>query len=215
MNRPGERAAHAAVLLAAGGSARLGRPKQLLTRAGETLLQRTARLLAETAPQRLLVVLGAERDTMTAALAGARTDALAELDCECIDNPDWRDGLSSSLRAAARALAGHAGPVLLCGCDQPALEATHLAALLSGAAISASGCAATLHAGTPGIPAVVPGRWFAEAEGVQGDAGFGARLRALPRETLFLLDAPELAFDVDTDADLRAARDRGLLDADG
>lgn len=207
MSSPGERAAHAAVLLAAGGSARLGRPKQLLTRAGETLLHRTARLLAETAPQRLLVVLGADR--------GAMTDALDGMDCERIDNHDWRDGLSSSLRVAGSALSGHAGPVLLCGCDQPALEATHLAALLSGAAISASGCAATLHAGTPGIPAVVPSRWFAEAEGVQGDAGFGARLRALPRETLFLLDAPELAFDVDTDADLRAARDRGLLDADG
>ncbi|MBX9400425.1 nucleotidyltransferase family protein [Lysobacter sp. BMK333-48F3] len=129
--------AHVAVVLAAGGSRRLGRPKQLLTRAGEPLLRRSARLALASGAARTLVVLGAEPDTMAVALFG--------LDLECVLNPDWADGLAGSLRCAARALGADAAAVLVLGCDQPALEADHLQRLLHGAATAASGCAATVH----------------------------------------------------------------------
>lgn len=129
--------AHVAVVLAAGGSRRLGRPKQLLTRAGEPLLRRSARLALASGAARTVVVLGAEPDAMTVALFG--------LDLECVLNPDWADGLAGSLRCAARALGADAAAVLVLGCDQPALEADHLQRLLHGATTAASGCAATVH----------------------------------------------------------------------
>jgi len=198
---------HVAVLLAAGGSERLGHPKQLLTRDGEPLVHRTARLMAETGPRRLLVVLGARRDAVAA--------ALGDIACEQVVNQDWQHGRASSLHAVARTLSGEDAPVLLCACDQPALTFKHLASLLSGAATSMSGCAATVHGDVPGVPAVVPGAWFAQVDGVQGDAGFGAGLRALPRHAVHLLDAPELQLDIDTPDDLRRARAAGLLDAPG
>ena len=53
--------AHDAVVLAAGGSRRLGQPKQLLTRDGETLVHRGVRLAMETAPRRLLVIVAGKR----------------------------------------------------------------------------------------------------------------------------------------------------------
>jgi len=194
---------HAALLLAAGGSRRLGRAKQLLTRNGETLVHRAVRLLRETAPERLIVAVGAHRDAVAA--------AIADLDAGIAFNDDWAAGLSGSLRIAAQALAGHAGPVLVAGCDQPAMDATHLQALLSGARRSVSGCAALLHDGRPGIPAVVPVAWLSAPAGA-ADRGLGARLRALPREALSLLEAPDAAFDVDTPADVESARARGWLD---
>ncbi|TWT19048.1 nucleotidyltransferase family protein [Luteimonas marina] len=194
---------HAALLLAAGGSRRLGRPKQLLTRDGETLVHRAARLLRETAPQRLLIVVGARRDAIEAAVAG--------LDAEAVANDDWQAGLSGSLRSAARAMAGFDGMILVAACDQPAMDRQHLLALLAGARDAASHCAATLHDGLPGIPAAVPAAWLTQAAQA-GDRGLAARLRALPRETLFLLDAPALAFDIDTPADVDAAIARGWLD---
>ena len=58
--------AHVAVLLAAGGSTRLGQPKQLLTRDGEPLVRRMARLLSHTSPRRLYVIVGAHYDTFGA-----------------------------------------------------------------------------------------------------------------------------------------------------
>lgn len=195
---------HVAVVLAAGGSRRLGRPKQLLARDGETLVHRAARLALETSPRRLLVVVGAHRDRVAA--------ALSDLGCEIVPNPAWEQGLAASLRAAAVALAGNGGAVLVAGCDQPALKAAHLQALLAGAAGAASGCAATRHGDAPGIPAVVPQKLLSEARSLASDRGLGPRLRALPRGDIALLDAPELALDIDTEDDLRAAIARGWLD---
>lgn len=197
---------HAAVVLAAGGSTRLGRPKQLFTRDGEALVHRVVRLAAATGPRRLLVVTGAASDAVARVLRdlpGAR-----------IDNPRWQTGMAGSLAAAAVHLAGHDGPVLVLACDQPALEATHLQALLDGAHASASGCAACLHGALPGIPAVVPGHWFADIASATegGDRGFGTRLRELPASTRMDLHAPELSLDVDTPQDLDDAVARGWVD---
>ncbi len=194
---------HAAVVLAAGGSRRLGRPKQLLVRGGETLAHRAVRLAAGTSPRRLLVVSGAFRDDVEKALTG--------LDCESVFNENWESGLAGSLRSAAAALADHAGPVLIVGCDQPALEGAHLSQLLAGAA--SVGCAATSQGGVPGIPAVVPAAMLREADALSGDRGLGARLRGLPQESVWLLSAPELEFDIDDQDDVRIAVDRGLIDA--
>ncbi len=195
---------HAAVVLAAGGSRRLGRAKQLLMRDGEALVHRAARLCAQTSPLRLLVAVGAYRDDIERALAG--------VDCEFVVNDGWQQGLASSLKAVAAALADHIGPVLIVGCDQPALEAEHLRRLLDGAAMAGSGCAATSHDGAPGIPAVVMSGLLADADQLQGDRGLGGRLRELPADSLGKLVAPELESDIDDDADLRAAIERGLID---
>ena len=196
---------HDAVVLAAGGSRRMGRPKQLLLRDGEPLVRRVARLAAATLPRRLVLVTGAHREVVT--------DTVRGLNCDCIHNPGWDSGLASSLRIAAEALSDRDGSVLVLGCDQPALEAVHLASLLSGARDAASGCAATVHADGAGIPAVVPGAWL-HAVSLVGDRGFGSRLRALPTASLLLLQAPELGIDLDTAADVAQARLRGLLDAE-
>lgn len=197
-------ATHAAVVLAAGGSRRLGRPKQLLTRDGETLVHRAVRLAADTAPARLLTVVGAFRERIER--------AGADLACEFVFNPEWDSGLASSLRAAAAALADHDGPVLILGCDQPAMTSENLLGLLAGAAISDSRCAAVSHEGAPGIPAVVTAEMLRQARMSIGDRGLGARLREWPAGSVYLLDEPELGFDIDDEAGLRAAVERALID---
>jgi molybdenum cofactor cytidylyltransferase len=197
---------HAAVVLAAGGSRRLGRPKQLLTRAGETLVHRAVRLASETAPLRLVVVTGAHGDAIAKAIAG--------LDAEVLTNLRWNAGLSSSLQHAAHALREHAGPVLILGCDQPALEAVHLRQLLAGAADAASGCAASVHGSRLGMPAVITPDLLQVAHELAGEQGFGDHLSSMRRDAVWLLSAPELQFDIDTAEDEQAAISRGLLDAD-
>lgn len=195
---------HAAVVLAAGGSRRLGRPKQLLTRGGETLVHRAARLCADTLPRRLLVVLGAYRNDIAQAVAG--------IECELLVNDEWEQGLAGSLKTAAAALVGDAGPALIVACDQPALEAMHLRRLLDGAAAAELGCAATLHDGAPGIPVVLSSSWRKHVGQLRGDQGMGRKLRELRVGAVWTLDAPELGFDIDNDADLRLAIERGLID---
>lgn len=195
---------HDAVVLAAGGSRRLGRPKQLLMRDGEALVRRVVRLAGATSPRRLLLVTGAHRDAVL--------DAVHGLTCEEIYNLDWRHGLASSLRIAADALRDRDGSVLLLGCDQPGLEAAHLEALLTGARNVATGCAATSYSDGAGSPALVPHAWL-RGMSAEGDRGLAARLRALPADSLSLLHAPALGIDLDTEADVAQARSLGLLDA--
>lgn len=223
---------HAVVVLAAGASTRLGQPKQLLQVDGETLLHRMVRMARGTAPAVLVVVLPSDADALRQALSGQP--------CTVVINPAPAQGMRSSLETAAPWVADFAH-VLVMTCDQPALEAAHLHALLRGAYNASSGCAATrvddVRSGTaldthgvsrretdpprvgtprvsetPGVPAVVPGLWFTELRQAGADAGFRARLRALPATSLYLLEAPGLALDIDTPDDLRTARARGLID---
>jgi molybdenum cofactor cytidylyltransferase len=200
---------HAAVVLAAGGSLRLGRPKQLLKRQGEALVQRALRLAQATHPRRTLLVLGAQAE----AIAGR----LHLQEVERIDNPHWAAGLSSSVQVARDALASsmvssEATSVLFLVCDQPALEAAHLQALLTAAQAWESGYAATVHGGRLGVPAVVPWKQLAQAS-LHGDAGLRGLLNGEHVPAIARIAAPELAFDVDTPEDVREAVAQGLLDA--
>ncbi len=198
--------AHAVVVLAAGGSTRLGQPKQWLCRDGETLLHRAVRLATETAPDAVWVVVAEAND--------ATSQGLADIRCTQLVNTVPNAEMADSLRRAADC--ARAFPhVLVMVCDQPALTRGHLRALLDGARGSASGCAATLLHGLAAVPAVVPGHWFDAVPSGAGRGGFRERLRALPRETVFLLPSTELELDIDTPDDLLAARQQGLIDAQG
>ncbi|HGM7307517.1 TPA: NTP transferase domain-containing protein [Stenotrophomonas maltophilia] len=197
-------AAHAVVVLAAGGSTRLGQPKQLLTRQGETLVHRVVRLALELAPSQVLVVVGGNAQAVTSSISG--------LDATPVTNHHWERGLASSLQVAGTHLLPAAAAVMVVACDQPAIERSHLQALLLGARASASGCAGTRHGNVLGVPAVVPRAWFNQV-GASGDRGFGARLRQLPIDAMHALQAPELGLDIDTPEDLARARLAGWIDA--
>lgn len=220
--------AHAVVVLAAGASARLGQPKQLLRHEGETLLRRVVRLASGTAPAVLVVVLPPDAKALDQTLSG--------LPYRAVINPAPQRGMRTSLQAAAAEVERFSN-VLVLGCDQPALQASHLHALLRGARNAPSGCAATRsdtprvsarsdtprvsarsmsmqpRTQPPGIPAVVPGHWFTNLAVGDNDSGFRARLRDLDATALYLLDAPALALDIDTPDDLRQARALGIIDA--
>ena len=196
------RPAHVAVLLAAGASTRLGQPKQLLTRHGEPLVRAMARELAATEPRQLLVILGAHaRDVAT---------ALADVPHRALVNPDFADGLSTSLQCAADALRRVHAAVLIASCDQPALDTAHLDCLLRASHASPVQCAATAHGARLGIPAVVPGYVFQQAHALHGDQGLGGWLSAT--EGVARVEAPGLEFDIDTPGQLEQARRSGLLD---
>lgn len=185
---------HAAVLLAAGGSRRLGRAKQLIEIDGEPLLRRAARALLATRPQRLVVVLGHAAATMRAALAG--------LDAEPLFARDHAAGLSASLRAGISALPPDCEGALVALTDQPALDALHLVALRDRWRTEPLRAVASAYAGVLGVPALLPRTWFGELVRLDGDVGARTLLRERP--DVVALDAPALAHDIDAAADLRA-----------
>ncbi len=198
MNMP-----HAAVVLAAGGSTRLGRPKQLLTREGETLVHRAARLALASGASRVLVVVGEYAEDVAT--------AVRDLPVACLLNARWSEGLSGSLCIAADTLAMHVHATLLLTCDQPALDATHLRALLEASRRAPSGSAATRLGDRVGVPVVVAPTMLRAALAVQGDRGLRDVLNAEGADVV-ACDAPDLGLDIDTPEDVAVAVSRGWLD---
>ena len=192
-----------AVVLAAGGSTRLGRPKQLLTRDGETLVHRAVRLALASGASRVLVIVGA--------CAGDVVAAVRDLPVECVVNARWSEGLAGSVRVAVDALAPHDHPTLLLTCDQPALDVAHLQALGDASRRAPSGSAATRFGDRVGVPAVVAPTMLRTALAVQGDRGLRDALNAAGAGVI-ACDAPDLGVDIDTPEDLAAAVARGWLD---
>ncbi|PPJ43101.1 nucleotidyltransferase family protein [Pseudoxanthomonas sp. KAs_5_3] len=192
-----------AVVLAAGGSTRLGRPKQLLTRDGETLVHRAARLALASGASRVLVIVGA--------YAGDVVAAVRDLPVECVVNAKWSEGLAGSVRIAVDALAPHDHATLLLTCDQPALDVAYLHALQEASRRAPSGSAATRFGDRVGVPAVVAPTMLHAALAVQGDRGLRDALNAAGADVI-ACDAPDLGVDIDTPEDLAAAVARGWLD---
>jgi len=194
-----------AVVLAAGGSRRLGYPKQLLRRDGETLLRRAARLGRGSGARRVLVALGAQAVQLRPELEG--------LEAEIVDVPEWQQGLGASLARLQAVLGGDRHRhVLVLGCDQPALGAGHLQHLLDAAHAAPAGSAFSGYAGVRGLPAAVGWPAWVQAR-FAGDEGLRALARDGSMRGIAQVDAPDLALDLDTPADVAAAVSLGWLDS--
>ncbi len=190
---------HAVVLLAAGGSRRLGEPKQLLDVAAEPLARRAARTALATDPSQALVVLGAHADAVWSAVADL---PLARVDCD-----DWAAGLSASIRAGLRTLDPTVDGALFVLCDQPGLTASHLHALVSRWRSDPERATASAYSGTIGVPAIIPRSWFHDLESMEGDRGARGLLRDRAAEVA-TVDAPSLSDDLDLPADVEHLRAR-------
>lgn len=181
----------AAVLLAAGASRRMGRPKQLLELEGEPMVRRAARLCLEAGFDPVLVVLGSAAEEVGAALDG--------LAIQRVDNPAWPEGMAASIRAGLAALPAGPSGALFLPCDQPALSTGLLKSFLQAHAAAPGATLASAYGGTRGIPALFPASRLAVLAALQGDRG----ARGLLGEA-DLIPFPGGEVDLDTPEDLQA-----------
>jgi molybdenum cofactor cytidylyltransferase len=187
----------AAIILAAGPSSRLGRPKQLVGFAGETLLERALRLARESRSSPVLVVLGANFAPICASIAFDRAIP--------VFNDKWEEGMSSSIHAGlseADVRAPECTGALVMTCDQLRLSSEHLRALLNTFdAQPKATIVASAYAGIHGIPAVFPRSVYGKLHALQGDKGARALL-AKPPCPLIALPFEGGEVDVDLPSDL-------------
>jgi nicotine blue oxidoreductase len=191
------RSAVAGLLLAAGGGRRLGgRPKALLGHRGRPLVEHAVRALREGGCARVHVVLGARADEVRAraALPG----------CVLVDNPDWEQGMGSSLRAGLGSLAGTgARAALVSLVDQPGIGPEAVARVLAAYA-SEDSLASAAYDGVRGHPVLFgAAHWAGIAVTATGDRGARAYLKE-HEETVTLVECGDVArpYDIDTEADL-------------
>jgi molybdenum cofactor cytidylyltransferase len=155
----------AAVVLAAGRSTRMGGPNKLLERIGARPLVRIAveEALASRASE-VIVVMGHQRTEVEKVLAG--------LPVRLVHNPDFADGLGTSLRAGIAAVSADADGAIVCLGDMPQVDASLIDRLIAafdpdrGALV-----VVPTFEGKRGNPVLWARRFFPDLMAIEGDVG--------------------------------------------
>jgi molybdenum cofactor cytidylyltransferase len=186
-----------AVLLAAGGSSRMGRPKQLLRVEGEALVTRMARRLIGLEPASVMVVTGSASQAVN--------DQLSGLPIQIVHNPRWEEGMASSLATGVKNLPAEIEGVLIMLCDQWQVGLADLQQLVQAwnADISQIAAACWHDEGRQviGPPAIFPRDLFEELTTLKGDRGARAVIEK-HRDRASFLAMKNARFDLDEPTDL-------------
>ncbi len=185
------------MLLAAGGGQRFGGPKALIEHDGELLVERGARLLLRSGCTPVVAVIGAGAGEV---VRRARLGA-----ADVVVNPDWEEGIGSSLRAGLKALSGRSGigAAVVALCDQPRVGPDAVGRLIA-AWQGGSPVAVASFDGRPRNPVLLDRSvWGDVADLAEGDAGARRFLRAHP-DLVTTVECGDVASaeDIDTPDDL-------------
>jgi len=186
-----------AVILAAGGSSRLGEPKQLLNFRGETLVRRAVRAAEEARCASVVVVVGEA--------AHAIQDELRQTSAVTVQNPDWQRGLGTSIQRGLEHLIETAPAIdaaLLLTCDQPLVNASTIAALIAEKDKTRKPMVASSYANTLGIPALFDRSCFDDLLALPDNSGAKALIAARPNDVASIA-FDDGAIDIDTPADFQ------------
>lgn len=184
----------AAIILAAGGSRRLGRPKLLIPYRGVPMLRRAVEAAATAGCAEVLVVLGADRERYRPLLRGTAARA--------VDNPEHPEGMSSSIRAGLRALAGPVDGAIIMLADQPRIDAGIIRALIATYASTDRRIVSCRYGPVVGAPTLFDRALFMELLLLEGDQGARHVMETHPREVAAVEIPPEAGADVDLPEDL-------------
>jgi molybdenum cofactor cytidylyltransferase len=185
---------HAAgIVLAAGASTRLGRPKQLLLWRGEPFVRVVARTAIGAGLDPVIVVTGSDADAVSA--------ALEDLPVQIVHNANWESGQSSSLRLGLQRLPPSIGSALFLLADQPQVTLDVIRALVDAHAAGLFPIVAPLvHEERRANPVLFDRDTFTDLAQLQGDVGGRAIFSKYRVEYLPWHD-DRLLLDVDTEAD--------------
>lgn len=194
----------AAVILAAGESRRLGKPKQLLLWHGDPFVRRVAQTALQAGLSPVVVVSGAHAEGVENALEG--------LPVQIVRNEAWRSGQGSSIRLGVEALRrgqdsrvdfpqeerrAATGAALFLLADQPQVTPAVLRALCERHAATLAPVVAPLVQGQRANPVLFDCRTFSELEALEGDIG-GRAIFSRHRVEYLPWHDERLLLDVDT-----------------
>jgi molybdenum cofactor cytidylyltransferase len=185
----------AAVILAAGASTRMGRPKQLLPWQGRSLLRSITETAIAADCRPIIVVLGACSEQIRG--------EVCDLPVQVVENPEWQTGMGSSIRQGIQALlhrntAVEAAILLLC--DQPCVSQQTIQQLQSIYRLTNRAIVASAYQHTVGVPALFQAKLFPEL--IDLDQLEGAKT-VIQRhlDGVETLDFPQGMIDIDTPDD--------------
>lgn len=183
----------AGVLLAAGGATRFGSQKLVVPYRGAPLVCHAARRLRAVTDVAVAVA-GKDADAVRAALADSGLSV--------VENPDWSDGLSSSLRRGIASLPPDAAAAIVALGDQPQLDEDVMRSLIETWRATRLPIVAARYRGARTPPVLLAREIFPDVVLLRGDAGARQLMDRDPGRVGYVDVDAELPRDVDTPADL-------------
>jgi molybdenum cofactor cytidylyltransferase len=186
-----------AVILAAGTSARMGQPKQLLTLGGTTVLARAIENVRAAGLVQVVLVLGASAETIHRQLPQALLK-----DLKVVVNQAYAQGMASSLREGLSALDPQCAAALIVLGDQPLVRPQTLQQIIARYHGSGAQIVIPSHQGKRGNPVLLGRPLFPEVMALEGDTGcrviFGNHLDAILKVEV---EDPGILLDIDNQDD--------------
>lgn len=180
------------IILAAGGSTRLGRAKQLLTYQGKTFLRHAVDTALGADSGEVIVVLGSRKEQLRLELQNVPIREAV--------NPDWKQGMGSSIIAGMNKIPAQSQAVILMLCDQPRLSSAHLRSLISSFEQGGHSIIASAYGGNIGVPALFSSAYFSKLSTLSGHAG-AKKILLQAKDSLISIPFPDGVMDVDTEED--------------
>lgn len=190
------RASIAAIILAAGESKRMRRPKQLIKWHGRALIEHVTQQAVDAALKPVVVVTGHRADEVRAAL----NHPLATV----VHNPDWPEGMSTSVRSGVAVLTSDIDAAVFLLIDQPRVDAAHIKAMITMYHNSGKPIIVSSYKGRRSSPTLFDRSFFEQLMHASGDSGGRAIIKANPESVASVEAANESTLvDIDTPETLR------------
>lgn len=176
----------------------MGRPKQLLTYQGKSLLEHTIDTASETDANPVIVVLGAN--------AGLIEKEIDEKKIHIVENKEWKEGMASSVRCGIATLlqiAPAADATIIMVCDQPFVSSSLLHELITEQKNTGQPIVTSQYKEAIGPPALFHKSVFYELMKLKGDAGARKIIEQRSNDvvTVFFRKGD---IDIDTEADYKS-----------
>lgn len=183
------------IVLAAGNSSRLGKPKQLLKFNGKSLIQHAYDIAHEVADQQVVVVTGSYQFEIS--------DELAHYPVHFAYNADWEAGMGSSIKVGLGKLIElypDVNQVIISVSDQPFVSADLFSQLIKGAESDNASIVASAYGDTLGTPVLFHEKYFPAIFSLDDAHGAKKLLKQFPTDII------SIAFsrgdiDIDTEKD--------------
>ena len=182
-----------AVILSAGESSRMGRPKALLPIEGQKFIERIIRVIGQSRVGRTIVVLGHHADELRG--------EIEHLPIQVVVNPNYQSGQLSSLQAAIRHIKNddQCDGMLVHLVDHPFIDVALVDVLIQSFYETKKLIVVPRHKGKRGHPVIFSRELFAELLSAPADQGAKAVVNAHRAETLEIDTEDEgIALDIDT-----------------
>lgn len=194
-----------AVILAAGSSSRMGQAKQLLALGESTVLAQTLAHVQAAALDEIILVLGASAEAIHRRLPSPQ-------ELKIVVNPDYQQGIASSLRTGLSAVDPNSDAALIILGDQPFLRPQTLDRIVDEYRRSQAQIVIPVYQGQRGNPVLLDRSVFAEVMALQGDVGSRAIFaKHLDRTVNVEVEDKGILLDLDEPADYERLKYEGEI----